>query len=379
MKTKRIQLKDLKIGMKIKTFDGSINSIVFKEVEDVWDTTVPSKDQRHLIFNNGTEIHCSLNHPIMVYRDDSIVQIYPDDLSNNDIIITDSGVTSLKYLGADDNTPSYIDITVADVHAFFASSDQFGEMVLTHNSQGGVRGGAATLYYPIWHLEIEDMLVLKNNKGTEDSRVRHLDYGVQVNRVMYERYLSNGNITLFSPHDVPELYDSFFIDVEKFRDLYEKAERDPKLRKKTVSAKDLFESFVQERKDTGRLYLMNVDHCNDHSSFIAEVAPVRMSNLCCLSGNTLITVERSDGSIQDIMIKDAVAGERVYSRNIKTGKNEFRNIKASLKTRDNTKVMKITDGNGNSVVCTSDHKIYTTNRGYVEAKDLLENDELLIE
>jgi ribonucleoside-diphosphate reductase alpha chain len=246
-------------------------------------------------------------------------------------------------------------------------------------SQGGVRNGAATLYYPIWHLEIEDMIVLKNNKGTEDSRVRHLDYGVQFNRVMYERYLSNGNITLFSPHDVPDLYDSFFADVEKFRDLYEKAERNPKLRKRTVSAKDLFESFVQERKDTGRLYLMNVDHCNDHSSFIAEAAPVRMSNLCCLSGNTLITVERSDGSIQDIMIKDAVAGERVYSRNIKTGKNEFRNIKASLKTRDNAKVMKITDENGNSVVCTLDHKIYTTNRGYVEAKDLLETDELLIE
>ena len=167
-------------------------------------------------------------------------------------------------------------------------------------SQGGVRGGAATLYYPIWHLEIEDMLVLKNNKGTEDSRVRHLDYGVQVNRVMYERYLSNGNITLFSPHDVPELYDSFFTDVEKFRDLYEKAERDPKLRKKTVSAKDLFESFIQERKDTGRLYLMNVDHCNDHSSFIAEAAAVRMSNLCCeitLPTKPLVDVNDADGEI----------------------------------------------------------------------------------
>lgn len=167
-------------------------------------------------------------------------------------------------------------------------------------SQGGVRGGAATLYYPIWHLEIEDMLVLKNNKGTEDSRVRHLDYGVQVNRVMYERYLSNGNITLFSPHDVPELYDSFFTDVEKFRDLYEKAERNPKLRKKTVSAKDLFESFVQERKDTGRLYLMNVDHCNDHSSFIAESAAVRMSNLCCeitLPTKPLVDVNDTDGEI----------------------------------------------------------------------------------
>lgn len=147
-------------------------------------------------------------------------------------------------------------------------------------SQGGVRGGAATLHYPIWHLEVEDLLVLKNNKGTEDNRIRHLDYSVQFNKVMYERLLSNGVITLFSPNDVPELYESFFTDVDKFRDLYERAERNTKLRKKQVPAIDLFSSFVQERKDTGRIYLMNVDHCNDHSSFITDKAPIRMSNLC---------------------------------------------------------------------------------------------------
>ena len=147
-------------------------------------------------------------------------------------------------------------------------------------SQGGVRGGAATLYYPLWHLEVEDLLVLKNNKGTEDNRIRHLDYGVQFNKVMYERLLSNGVITLFSPHDVPELYESFFTDVDKFRELYERAERNTKLRKKQVPAIDLFSSFVQERKDTGRIYLMNVDHANDHSSFIPGPATIRQSNLC---------------------------------------------------------------------------------------------------
>jgi len=148
-------------------------------------------------------------------------------------------------------------------------------------SQGGVRGGAATLYYPIWHLEIEDMLVLKNNKGTEDNRVRHLDYGVQFNKVMYERLLSGGDITLFSPHDTPDLYDAFFTDVDKFRELYEKYERKTSIRKKSIPAIDLFSSFVQERKETGRIYLMNVDHANDHGAFIKEVAPIRQSNLCC--------------------------------------------------------------------------------------------------
>lgn len=147
-------------------------------------------------------------------------------------------------------------------------------------SQGGVRGGAATLYYPIWHLEVEDLLVLKNNKGTEDNRVRHMDYGVQFNKVMYERLLSGGDITLFSPSDVPGLYDAFFTDIERFRDIYEKAEKDGSIRKRTVRAIDLFSAFVQERKDTGRIYLQNVDHANDHSPFDKELAPIRQSNLC---------------------------------------------------------------------------------------------------
>jgi ribonucleoside-diphosphate reductase alpha chain len=148
-------------------------------------------------------------------------------------------------------------------------------------SQGGVRGGAATLYYPIWHYEVEDLLVLKNNKGTEDNRVRHLDYGIQFNKVMYERLLQGGDITLFSPQDVPGLYESFFADQDKFRELYEKAERSTKIRKKTIPAIELFSAFMNERKNTGRIYLMNVDHANDHGSFKSEVAPIRQSNLCC--------------------------------------------------------------------------------------------------
>jgi len=167
-------------------------------------------------------------------------------------------------------------------------------------SQGGVRGGAATLYYPIWHLEVEDLLVLKNNKGTEDNRIRHLDYGVQFNKVMYERLLAGGNITLFSPHDVPDLYDAFFTDPDRFRELYEKYERSTKLRKKIIPAIELFGSFMQERKDTGRLYLMNVDHVNDHGAFIKELAPIRQSNLCAeiaLPTKPLYNINDENGEI----------------------------------------------------------------------------------
>ena len=147
-------------------------------------------------------------------------------------------------------------------------------------SQGGVRGGAATIYYPLWHLEVEDLLVLKNNKGTEENRVRHMDYGVQFNKLMYERLITSGDITLFSPSDVPGLYDAFFADQVKFRELYEAAERNTKIRKKTVTALEIFGSFMEERKSTGRIYLQNVDNANDHGSFLPEVAPIRQSNLC---------------------------------------------------------------------------------------------------
>ena len=147
-------------------------------------------------------------------------------------------------------------------------------------SQGGVRGGAATIYYPVWHLEVEDMLVLKNNKGTEENRVRHMDYGVQFNKLMYERLVTGGDITLFSPADVPGLYDAFFADQDKFKELYERAERNTKLRKKTIAASELFSSFMEERKNTGRIYLQNVDNANDHGSFLPDLAPIKMSNLC---------------------------------------------------------------------------------------------------
>lgn len=147
-------------------------------------------------------------------------------------------------------------------------------------SQGGVRGGAATLFYPLWHLEVEDLLVLKNNRGVEENRVRHMDYGVQINKLMYQRLIKGENITLFSPSDVPGLYDAFFMDQAKFEELYVKYEQDPSIRKKTIKALELFSLMMQERASTGRIYIQNVDHCNTHSPFDPMVAPVRQSNLC---------------------------------------------------------------------------------------------------
>lgn len=145
-------------------------------------------------------------------------------------------------------------------------------------SQGGVRGGAATLYYPIWHLEAEDLFVLKNNKGVESNRIRHLDYGVQINNLMYRRLMTNDYITLFSPDVMGgKLYDAYFADPEEFERLYVELETDPSIRKKRIKAADLFGSLLQERAGTGRKYIFNVDAVNQQGSFNV---PVKMSNLC---------------------------------------------------------------------------------------------------
>jgi len=142
-------------------------------------------------------------------------------------------------------------------------------------TQNGVRGGNATVHFPIWHTEIEDIIVLKNNKGTEDNRVRRMDYSIQISKLFYERFINSEDITLFSPHEVPGLYDAFGTDA--FDDLYCKYEADKKIPKKTVAAQELFFDLLKERAETGRLYIMNMDHVNTHSSFKDKIT---MSNLC---------------------------------------------------------------------------------------------------
>ncbi|QYJ99791.1 class 1a ribonucleoside-diphosphate reductase subunit alpha [Shewanella psychrotolerans] len=167
-------------------------------------------------------------------------------------------------------------------------------------SQGGVRGGAATLFYPMWHLEVESLLVLKNNRGVDDNRIRHLDYGVQINKLMYQRLIQGGMISLFSPSDVPGMYDAFFEDQDEFERLYLKYEADKTVRKKQIKAVELFALMMQERASTGRIYIQNVDHCNTHSPFDSKVAPVRQSNLCleiALPTKPLNNINDPDGEI----------------------------------------------------------------------------------
>ena len=249
-------------------------------------------------------------------------------------------------------------------------------------SQGGVRGGSATVYFPFWHKDIQDLVVLKNNKGTFETRVRHVDYCFQFNGFFYSRLLENKEISLFSPHDVPGLYDSFFSDQELFKQLYEEYESNQLIKRNTIKALDLFLIFIQERKETGRIYLMNVDNANKQGPFKEELAPIRMSNLCCVTGDTPVDILVDNEPKFGFPIKDIppllIGHEvKVVSKNLETGMISFKPIIWADKTRNNAEILEIEDVySGRKIRCTPDHLIHTRTRGYVRADELQEDDEL---
>lgn len=259
--------------------------------------------------------------------------------------------------------------------------------------QGGVRKGSMTAYVSIWHQEIEDIIVLKNNKGNDENRVRNIDYAIKISKLFYERYLQNGEITLFSPHHVPNLEDSFGTDL--FDELYVRYENDPSIPKRRVKAQELFLNILKERSETGRIYIMNIDHCNSHSSFKDHIS---MSNLC-VAGDTKIRIRCTFGFLDgkelrgeyEIEIKDLgeylnpktvqhvrttdepiykydeYSGLEVLSYDTVKGEKVWSKVTAFAQTSPKAKVVSFNKG---ELILTPDHKVYTTNRGYVEAKNL---------
>lgn len=243
-------------------------------------------------------------------------------------------------------------------------------------TQSGIRGGGATTFFSFWHSEIEDIIVLKNNKGNDENRVRKLDYAVQVNKLFYQRVINNQEITLFSPHTVPDLYESMG-DNDVFEKLYHKYEKQFPNNTR-VNARALFVKIVSERLETGRIYLMNIDHCNTHSSFLDTVY---MSNLC-VTGDTQLNVI-VNGQQMLMSIKELVEGwnhihdAQILSKNTINEEISYKQITNAALTAKSAKVMKITDLNtGKTIRCTPNHKIFTKNRGYIEAQFLQEDDVL---
>lgn len=254
---------------------------------------------------------------------------------------------------------SGVGIGKGTVHTGVVPFYRYFESALKSCAQGAIRGASATLYAPLWHLEFEDIVVLKNNKGVADNRVRKLDYAIQINNYLYNRFIQNKSITLFSPSEVPDLRDAFFADQKLFAELYEKYENDSTIRKKTISAREIFTQLMIERKETGRIYIFNVDNVNSHSAFDT---PIKMSNLC--TEITLITTPM--GSIEEKEI--TVQNNNLPSVLEELFNNQFYiDFKIISKTSDETKI-KITEDMSELALCT----LSAINLGQIKSLDDLE-------
>jgi ribonucleotide reductase alpha subunit len=243
--------------------------------------------------------------------------------------------------------------------------------------QNGLRGGGGTANFAWFHYDILDILVLKNNAGTDDNRVRKLDYAIGLDKLILERYIKGQDITLFSYHECPELWNNF--GLPNFRELYEKAESNPSLKfKKKIPAKDFIDLLVKERFETGRIYILFVDHANEHGAWLEHVDT---TNLCVHSDSLLSCLV--DEFPRTISIEEVTSlfnsGKdiKVLSKNINTDAISYETVTNASKTGEFLELIEITDLDTNKTLrCTANHKVYTRNRGYVQAKDLIEEDVL---
>lgn len=256
------------------------------------------------------------------------------------------------------------------------------ESALKSVSQGGIRDASATVSAPVWHYEIEDILVLKNNKGTHETRVRRLDYAIAWDKFLLRKAVRNETMSLFSPNDVPDLYEAYYKkDREEFESLYAKYELKKNLRKKVVNARDILTSFVKESQETGRVYLFMADNVNQQSVFNI---PIYMTNLCCATGDTNVSIYDPEQpetiqtvSIEDLFLDNKWSNYSIVCNKIEDGDFDFQCLKpiknVSL-TKLNGKLVKITTKSGFNLTCTHDHLVYSREYGYIQADKLSENE-----
>ena len=234
----------------------------FYRLEYVKNTTTQSQNTEstfpHLSWQ-GCELHFDNFGCVLVDVDDTLDSIFSSDMAIGHYVAQRAGIgiNAGRIRGINSKIRGG-EVQHTGVVPFLKKF----ESTVRCCTQNGIRGGSATVHFPIWHQEIEDIIVLKNNKGTEDNRVRKLDYSIQISKLFYERFIQNGEITLFSPHDVPGLYEAFGTD--SFDDLYMGYESNGFIPRKTVKAQELFLNLLKERAETGRIYIMNIDHCNSH-------------------------------------------------------------------------------------------------------------------
>lgn len=374
----RKKITDVEIGDLVLSCDIDNQRDVYRRVMNVMRPIVEQEHQVRIESKSGAVLVTSDTHPTAINKDGSIKYI-----KGGEITIVDS-VVSIEHkndpvvcVDSPRVSTQYADFSVDEFENYYAGMSP-DKLLLAHNS--------ATVFYPIWHYQFDDLIVLKNNQGTEETRVRHLDYGVILSAFFWRRFKKKENITFFDPNEVPDLYEAFYKDTDLFEELYVKYEKRSDLRKKTMSAEEVFKGGVlKERTDTGRIYLVFIDNVMNQGPFDPEYHTIYQSNLCCLTGETQVTFLHENGKIEQMSVASAVErfelGGLTNSKikSFKNGKVSWEDVSAASKTKTVTELYEIEDENGNVLRCTGDHLIFTKNRGYVRADELVESDELCVE
>jgi len=379
-----ILITELQINDYVKSFDLKKKDNHFNKVLDIIYPTVEKKDQMKITISfSNTTIITSKTHPMCVYDDiEGDWGYIPSENVKNGTLIKSEGrvyVVNDVDLNYSENS-DFIDFTIERDNNYYVSNTK-DEYFVIHNSK---RPGSCAVYFSFWHYNFEELVVLKNNGGIEENRARGLKYAVKFNKFFIDRWFKNEDITLFNPKEVPLLLNTFG---KEWDEAYLAYEKKTGIQKKKINARELWLMFIKERSETGNIYLFWIDNVN-YQNMLGQM--VKQSNLC-LDGETTVKVLKNvsvdllknplSGNVveKDMKLKDVKVGDFVKCYDLDTDVVEYSEIRNFSLTSPSSEVYRISDEKGNSIVCTADHKIFTKNRGYVEASQLNSEDELLID
>jgi intein/homing endonuclease len=373
--SKRKKITEVEIGDLVLACDIDNHRDVYRRVMNVMRPIVEKEHQVRIESKSGAVLVTSDTHPTAINKNGSIEYIKGGEITINDSVVSienkNDPVVCVDNPGM---TSQYADFSVDEFENYYAGMSP-DKLLLAHNS--------ATITYPIWHYQFDDLIVLKNNQGTEETRVRHLDYNVVLSSLFWNRFKNRKNITFFDPNEVPDLYESFYSDIKTFDKLYEEYELRTDLKKKVMSAEEVFKGgILKERTDTGRIYLTFIDNVQNQGPFDTELDPIYQSNLCCLTGDIQVEFMHSNGQIEKMSLESAVDRWEIGAltnskvKSYDGDKVTWKSVSAAVKTKTVTELYEIEDEYGNIIRCTGDHLIFTKNRGYVRADELVEIDVL---
>jgi len=350
---------------------------VYRKVLNVMRPIVPHEHQVKITSTSDAKLITSDTHPTAINEFGKIKYVKGGDITTGDYVVSViNKKDKVKEVTSPNVSTQYADFSIDEHENYYAGMEP-DKLLLAHNS--------ATVFYPLWHHQFDDLIVLKNNQGTEETRVRHMDYGVVLNAFFWRRFKNQENITFFDPNEVPDLYEAFYKNTALFEELYVQYEKRTDLRTKTMSAEEVFKGgILKERTDTGRIYLVFIDNVQNQGPFDPEYHTIYQSNLCCLTGETEIEIQYA-GQILKTNIAtfteswtNGYYDDTVLAKSWDGKKIVWENISNAILTKKVDELVEIETESGQIIRCTVDHKIFTTNRGWVEAQDLEETDELLI-